>query len=326
MRILITGFSGFVSYHFLNYLNSVSKDFKTDVLGLDICEPLDFSLWRFDNLNTQFLTCQLTDKYSISKAVQNFKPTHILHLAALSSVGQSWKDPAGCFTNNTAIFLNLVESVREFVPKCRLLCIGSSEEYGNISTEALPLKESQFIQPASPYAVAKMAQESMGKCYVNKFGMNIIFTRSFNHIGPRQRDTFVIASFVKQVAQAVIDCKAELPIVVGNMAVKRDFIDVRDVVRAYFLLLETGRCGEIYNVCSGSSYALNSILDNLSAITGIKITTVVNKDLFRPNDTQEICGDNSKINSDTGWKPEISIIQSLTDILEYWKFQLQKFF
>lgn len=321
MRILITGFSGFVSYHFISYLNSVyQKD--TEVLGLDIREPADFFSWHFENIDIKFSACQLTDKEAVADAVKEFKPTHILHLAALSSVGQSWEDPAGCFTNNTTIFLNLAEAVRTHVPGCRMLCIGSSEEYGVINANDLPLNENKLIQPSNPYAVTKMAQEAMGKCYVDKFGMNIIFTRSFNHIGPRQRDSFVIASFAKQVVQAVVDKKTELEMTVGNISVKRDFLDVRDVVRAYYMLLLKGKSGEIYNVCSGNSYTLSSIIDALSSISGIKIATSVNKNLLRPNDILEIRGDNTKISTDTDWMPAYNITQSLSDILDYWKDKL----
>lgn len=323
MRIIITGFSGFVSYHFLNYLNSVCAD-KTEVLGLDIREPADFGSWNFENLDITFKTCQLTDKESVYKAVEFFRPTHILHLAAFSSVGQSWKDPAGCFTNNTLIFINIVEAVRTIVPDCKMLCIGSSEEYGNIVESDLPLKETKVIQPANPYSVTKIAQETMGKCYVDGFGLNIVFTRSFNHIGPRQRDTFVIASFVKQVAQAVLNKEEKLSMIVGNLSVKRDFLDVRDVVRAYYLLLIKSKSGEVYNVCSGNSCSLSSIIDNLSSISGMKIITSVNKDLLRPNDIPEICGDNTKIFIDTGWRPEYNIVKSLSDILDYWKTQLTR--
>lgn len=318
-KYIITGFSGFVSYHFLNYLNSISKGNKTEVLGLDIHEPPNFTSWKFDNLSLRFLSCQLTDKDSVAKAIEDFKPTHILHLAALSSVGQSWKDPAFCFINNTSIFLNLVEAMRLHAPQSHMLCIGSSEEYGAVTSADLPLKEEKIIQPSNPYAVTKMAQEAIGKCYVDRFGMNIVFTRSFNHIGPRQRDTFVVASFAKQVAQAVVECKKELSMTVGNLKIKRDFLDVRDVVRAYYILLTKGNRGEIYNVCSGNSYALSVLIDELSNISNIKITTSVNKDLLRPNDITEICGDNAKIFFDTGWKPEYKISQSLSDILDYWE-------
>lgn len=322
-KFLITGFSGFVSYHFLNYLNSISSDSKLDVLGLDIQEPFDFSSWNFDKLNIKFQKCQLTDKDDVSQAIRDFKPTHILHLAAFSSVGQSWKDPSGCFTNNTAIFLNLVEVIREYAPQCRMLCVGSSEEYGTVTEVDLPLKEDKLIQPLNPYAVTKMAQEAMGKCYIDKFGMNIIFTRSFNHIGPRQRDVFVIASFAKQVALASVEGKKELFMTTGNLAVKRDFLDVRDVVHAYYMLLLDGRSGEIYNVCSGNSYSLSTIIQYLSELSDIKITTQINPDLLRPNDVVEIRGDNLKLSTDTGWKKNYSIKQSLSDILEYWKTQLK---
>jgi GDP-4-dehydro-6-deoxy-D-mannose reductase len=323
-KILITGFSGFVAYHFLNYLNSISFNTQIDILGLDLHKPKDYDLWHFENLNIKIIECQLINRDAVIKIVKDFNPTHILHLAALSSVGLSWQDPAGCFENNTTIFLNLAEAVREYIPECRMLCIGSSEEYGTVTLDDLPLKETKCIHPSNPYAITKMVQEEMGKCYVDKFKMNIIFTRSFNHIGPRQRDTFVIASFAKQVALAMIENKSEISITAGNIAVKRDFLDVRDVVKAYYSLLTNGKSGEVYNVCSGNSYSLSSIIENLTSLSGVKIKTVINKDLLRPNDIVEIRGDNTKITTDTGWRVEYTITRSISDVLEYWKSEYLK--
>lgn len=316
-RYLITGFSGFVGYHFINELNKNSEP-GTFVLGLDIVEPIDFDNWKFSNLNISFQAINMLENEKLYEIITDFRPTHILHLAALSSVGLSWKDPANCFINNTSIFLNIVETIRKENIKCNLLCIGSSEEYGFVESENIPIKEDLYINPSSPYAVTKVAQEGMSKCYVANFGMNINLTRSFNHIGPRQRDTFVIASFCKQVAQAFVENKKELTMITGNLKVIRDFLDVRDVVSAYYLILQNGKAGELYNVCSGIGYPLEDIINNLSQISNIKITTKVNPDFIRPNDMPIIIGDNTKLKNDTGWEPIYSMKQSLTDIFNYW--------
>lgn len=316
-KYLITGFSGFVGYHFISYLNTIVSE-KTEVFGLDIVEPYDFRDWNFDKLSIIFKTINMLDVQAVNEVISQYKPDYILHLAALSSVGKSWEDPASCFKNNTEIFLNIVESIRKEKLKTKLLCIGSSEEYGYVDESRIPIREDMCINPSNPYAVTKVAQENLTKCYVDKFGLNITLTRSFNHIGPRQSDIFVIASFVKQVAQAYVDKKKELLMITGNLNVVRDFLDVRDVVSAYYMILQSGKAGELYNVCSGNGYALNDIVKLLSKISGIEIKTKINPDLIRPNDMPIIIGDNQKLKQDTNWKSKYNIEQSLIDIYNYW--------
>lgn len=321
-KYLITGFSGFVGYHFLNYLNGLNE--KIQILGLDISEPMDIEKWNFKNLVLKFRKTNILDKSEVFEVIQTFKPDYILHLAALSSVGKSWDQPELCFANNTGIFLNIVEAVRRQQIDCKILCIGSSEEYGYVEPNQIPISEQLNINPTSPYAVTKVAQEGLSKCYVAKYKMNINLTRSFNHIGPRQKDVFVIASFCKQVAQAFINGNKFLKMITGNLNVVRDFLDVRDVVVAYNLILKHGKPGEVYNVCSGHGYALIDVIALLEEISGVKIETSVNPEFLRPNDMPVIIGDNKKIMEDTGWKPEFTIKQSLTDIFNYWVEQLKK--
>lgn len=322
-KYLITGYAGFVGYYFIKCLNSRTEE-KTYVLGIDINEPQDFSEWNFENLEINHKSINLLDTKEVFETIAEFKPTHILHLAALSSVGKSWKEPSECFSNNTGIFLNLCEAVREEKLNCKILCIGSSEEYGFVEEKQLPLTEDLMIRPGNPYAVTKMAQESMARVYSEGLGMDIICTRSFNHIGPRQRDTFVVASFTKQVAKAAIDGKHELDMTTGNLNVIRDFLDVRDVVNAYRLLLENGKRGEVYNICSGEGIPLTTIIDTLSEISGIKITTHTDPSLIRPNDIAKIIGSNKKLKADTIWNAEYTLHQTLTDTFNYWKEQLSR--
>lgn len=316
-KYLITGFSGFVGYHFVSQLDK-NVTGQTSVLGIDILEPSDFELWNFDNLELDFKKINLLDEKELSEIIIKYEPTHILHLAALSSVGQSWNKPAECFINNTNIFLNILEIVRLNNLKSKILCIGSSEEYGYVDECDMPIEESLHINPASPYAVTKVAQEGMAKCYVSKYDMNIMLTRSFNHIGPRQRDNFVIASFVKQVAEAFVCGKKELEMITGNIDVIRDFLDVRDVANAYYLIFEKGIAGELYNVCSSKGYALLEIIKLLSEISHINITTKIDSNLIRPNDMPKIIGDNSKIKNQTGWIPKYDIKETLSDIFDFW--------
>ena len=322
-KYLITGYAGFVGYHFIAHLNNIAQE-KISVLGIDINTPSDFLDWNFNNLEISHKSINLMDLGDVRSVIKKFKPTNVVHLASFSSVGKSWQDPSGYFSNNTGIFLNLLESVKDAGIDCKILNIGSSEEYGFVVEKNLPLTEDLIINPANPYAVTKMAQESMAKVYSNGLGMNIVSTRSFNHIGPRQRDTFVVASFTKQVAQAVVEGKKELVMNTGNLAVVRDFLDVRDVVNAYQLLLENGKKGEVYNVCSGEGIPLTKIIEELSAISGIKITTKTDASLIRPNDIPKIIGSNKKLEADTGWKRNYTLHQTLTDTFNYWKDLLSK--
>lgn len=315
---LITGFSGFVAYHFVSLLNKLAEK-GTQVIGLDRCEPFDYDKWNFSNLSILFFKCDLTDYTEIEKIITTYKPTNILHLAAFSSVGQSWRDPAECFINNTSILLNMLETIRKNNIKCKMVCVGSSEEYGSTANSILPLKESMPLNPENPYAVTKMSQEAMCNCYVKGYNLNICMTRSFNHVGPRQRDVFVLSSFVKQVAQAVIQNKKEICLVTGNIDVSRDFLDVRDVVYAYYLILQKGIPGELYNVCSGKCYKLREIIAILSEISGVVINTKIDIALIRPNEISIIYGSNDKINHDIGWKPVYEIRQSIEDVYNYWK-------
>jgi len=322
-KYLITGYAGFVGYHFIAHLNNIAQE-KISVLGIDINTPSDFLDWNFNNLEISHKSINLMDLGDVRSVIKKFKPTNVVHLASFSSVGKSWQDPSGYFSNNTGIFLNLLESVKDAGIDCKILNIGSSEEYGFVVEKNLPLTEDMIINPANPYAVTKMAQESMAKVYSNGLGMNIVSTRSFNHIGPRQRDNFVVASFTKQVAQAVVEGKKELEMTTGNLAVVRDFLDVRDVVNAYQLLLENGKKGEVYNVCSGEGIPLSKIIEELSAISGIKITTKTDASLIRPNDIKRIIGSNKKLEADINWKQKYTLHQTLTDTFNYWKDMLSK--
>jgi GDP-4-dehydro-6-deoxy-D-mannose reductase len=207
-----------------------------------------------------------------------------------------------------------LERVRKVNPACRILSVGSSEEYGVCGPEQLPLKEDSPLNPVSPYAVARVSQELLSQVYVNGFGCDIVMTRSFNHIGPGQLDSFVISSFARQLV-AIQQEGAEPVMVTGNTAIVRDFVDVRDVVRAYDGLLRHGRSGHIYNICSGSGVSLKSVIDQMAHILGVTVTQKVNPGLVRPNDNPMIVGSFAKINAAIGWAPRISLAQSLRDIL-----------
>lgn len=312
-KYLITGFSGFVSEHFLEYLNNRST--LIEVIGLDIEEP-GFEILKFKNINISFIKVNLLDKTEVTDILSNHKPNFILHLASFSSVSYSWANPVESFVNNTNIFLNLIESIRIQKLKCRILSVGSSEEYGNVAEDLLPLTEETILNPISPYAVARVSQEMLSKIYVNNYGLDIILTRSFNHIGVNQKEVFVIPSFVKKILTKKKLNKNLVSITTGNLSIIRDFVDVRDVVRAYDLLFKKGIKGEIYNICSGKGNTLRYIVEIISKFLQVEVNMVEDVSLFRPNDNKTIIGSFKKIQNTVGWSPRYSLEESLHTIIK----------
>jgi len=319
MRILITGFTGFVSEYFLEYLNTVEKN--CEVLGLARTHP-SFDVSNFDNLKIKFHKIDLLNKQEVENIIQNFKPSYILHLASVSSVAQSWLTPYDSFVNNTNIFLNIIEQIRVSKLQCRILSVGSSEEYGEVAEHQLPLTEDSKIVALSPYAVARISQEMLSKIYADGYNMDIVMTRSFNHIGARQKDKFVISSFAKQLVQLSKTSSTRKKITTGNLNIVRDFLDVRDVVKAYYLLLKKGTKGEVYNICSGKGTLLKDIIQTMSSTLDLEIEVELNPTLVRPNENKKIIGSYNKINSHLGWEPTVTIENSLKSIIEYWQDKL----
>ena len=316
MRLLITGFTGFVSQHFLDLLNK--EEPGSIVLGIDKNSP-DFNFSTFPDLTISFENIDLLNRAATDKIIDSFQPEYVLHLASVSSVAQSWHTPLDSFVNNTNIFLNLVEQIRLKKLPCRILSVGSSEEFGEVTELELPLTEEHPLKPLSPYAVARVSQEMLSKIYADGYSMDIVMTRSFNHIGPGQRDVFVISSFAKQLVQLSKEPFATKTITTGNLAVIRDFVDVRDVVRAYYLLLKSGRRGEVYNICSGKGIVLKDIISTMSELLDINVNTLVNPALIRPNENKKVIGSYQKIKTELGWQPEIDTKKSLADIIQYWQ-------
>jgi len=318
MKILITGINGFVAQHLLAFLATLPEAFT--ILGIGRSEPA-FDNSQFAPLKIEYAKIDLLNREHVGEILQNFKPQYLLHLASISSVGHSWKNPNDSFVNNTNIFLNLVDQIRLLDIPCRILSIGSSEEYGNVNPSQLPLTEESPLNPISPYAVARVSQEMISKIYADGYGMDIIMTRSFNHIGPGQKNVFVISSFAKQLVQIANDPSASKMVTTGDLSIIRDFVDVRDVVKAYYLLLQHGKKGEVYNICSGTGVSLQQIMDKMCAFLNINITLQQDSNLIRPNDNKAIIGRADKIKKDLGWYPEISLDKSLTDIINWWKQQ-----
>ena len=224
--------------------------------------------------------------------------------------------------NNTNIFLNLIDAVRKLNINTRILSIGSSEEYGNVSVKDLPLKEDNKLNPINPYAVARMSQEYLSSVYVNGYGMDIVLTRSFNHVGPMQKDVFVVSSIAKQLVEIKKSGRNKGAVVTGDISIVRDFIDVLDAVHAYYLLLKKGKKGDVYNVCSGVGLSIKDIIDMMAKQLNMKVDINIDSNLIRPADNKIIIGSNRKIKKELGWNNNISMDQSLKNIIAYWEARL----
>lgn len=313
-RFLITGFSGFVGRHFLQYL--YDKNEEMEVFGIDIRKPAFDTTVYADRLKISFKEVNLLDKEALKEVLESFRPQYILHLASFSSVAFSWQHPEESFVNNTNIFLNMTGILKELQLPCRVLSIGSSEEYGNVLPQHLPLKEDMQLQPVSPYAVARVSQEMLSKVFVDSYHLDIILTRSFNHIGPWQDERFVVPSFIRRILNIRDAGLSKGTIETGDTTIIRDFVDVRDVVNAYYMLLTEGTPGEIYNICSGTGIALSDIIDQIADIVGVKVSTKVNPEYVRPNDNRVVVGSHEKITTELGWQPVIKWEQTLRDMVE----------
>ena len=301
-KYLITGVMGFVGRYFVEYLNE--KEPESKIYGIDITQKCDMDI-KYRSLN-------LMDGKQVNRIVRSLKPDYIVHLAAISSVAQSWKEPANCFMNNMSAFLNLAEAVRNNGLNTRILSVGSSEEYGMYDK---PMTEDLNLHPKSPYSVARLSQEYMSKLYVDNFNMDIVMTRSFNHIGPRQNTKFVIPSFIEQLVNISLG-KNENKMMVGNIDVVRDFTDVRDVVDAYYRIIKNAPNRSVYNVCSGHGVKLRDIINTTAKELNIKPNIIIDPSRVRTNEVSSVIGDNTKLKKELGWNPKYTLQQTISDIIK----------
>ena len=309
---LIVGAGGFVGGYLAEYL-AVSGGCKVYATKLS-SENAGIPLAETRDLN-------ILDRAAIAALLEEVRPDYIFHLAAQSSVAVSWKRPDLTVDVNIKGTLNLLEAVRESGLSPRLLLIGSSEEYGYLRPEDIPVGEETLPRPGNIYAVTKNAQNQLGRLYAQAYGLDVLSTRSFNHIGPNQAPIFVVADFCKQVAEIEAG-QREAVLRVGNLSAQRDFTDVRDVVRAYGLLAEKGAPGETYNVGQGRAVSIQEILDRLLELSSSSIEVVTDPAKLRPIDVPIIQADISKLQAVTGWAPKIPLSQTLEDTLAYWRDQV----
>jgi len=314
LRIIITGIAGFVGKHLTEYL---AREGNYRILGID----LNFKNFSSDNSfrKIELLETDLTDKQKIFSIVKKFKPHQIYHLAAQSSVSYSWEKPVETFKINVFGGINILESLKAFCPGCRVLMVCTAEEYGETSGENKAIDESFRIYPQNPYAISKSALDFFSSVYYSAYRLPVLISRSFNHIGPGQSEGFVCSDFARQIA--LIDSGKQDPVIkVGNIQSQRDFLDVRDTVKAYNYIMNKGSVGQIYNVCSGKKRKISDLLDMLISLsTRSDIKVKIDRSKFRAIDVKIVYGDNSKLKAHTGWTPDYSIETSLSDILNYWK-------
>lgn len=316
MQVLITGITGFVG----SYLAS-SLARRQDLVLYGVVRNPEKMRPALQEQVTCF-TGDLESATFVSEVLSRVKPQAIYHLAGQAFVPTAWSQPWQTFRTNVLPQLNLLKGLVDLGLKARFLSIGSSKVYGPVSEKELPIKEDLLLSPDSPYGVSKATQDLMAQQYYFSHHLPVIRARPFNHIGPRQRANFVTASFARQIALAEAGL-AEPLIRVGNLSVKRDFTDVRDVVRAYILLMEKGRPGEAYNVGSGKAVTVQEVLERLLGCSQIPINVEQDPSRMRPADQPVSYGDISKIEWEVGWQPEIALEKSLQQILDYWRRQVK---
>jgi len=313
VRVLITGITGFVG----SYMAEYALARGAEVFGS--------SRWRSKSENIDHLRSRITliesdlrDLSSVRSLVDTVNPTHVIHLAAQSFVGASWQTPAETLSTNINAQVNLLESIRGLRMKPRFIAVGSSEEYGMVYEDELPIRETNPLRPLSPYAVSKVAQDMLGYQYWMSWKVDCVRTRGFNHEGPRRGPVFVASDFAKQIADIERGRKPPL-LRVGNLEAQRDFTDVRDMVKAYWLALERCEPGEVYNIASGKAWRIRDLLELLLGMSQVKIEVREDPARLRPSDVPILLGDSSKFRAATGWAPTIPFEQTLRDTLEHWR-------
>lgn len=312
-KALITGITGFVGSH------------MAELLLREGVEVYGIQRWRSKSENIEhikdkikFEEADLLDAHSLYTVIDKIKPDYIFHLAAQSFVQSSWASPTQTLEVNIIGSAHLFEAVRKTGLPVPIQIACSSEEYGKVLPDEVPIKETNPLRPLSPYAVSKLAMDYLGYQYHESYDMNIIRTRGFNHTGPRRGDVFAESSFAKQIAE-IEKGKREAVVKVGNLEAQRDYTDVRDMCRAYYLAVRKCDAGDVYNIAVGKAWRIRSVLDLLISMSRVKVEVRQDPTRMRPSDVEILVGDNSKFVKKTGWKPEITFEQTMADLLDYWR-------
>lgn len=300
-KLLVTGSRGFVGRALQSYLESNHE------YAIELVQP-DSRI-------------EIMVPAKLNELIAGITPEFVIHLAAQSSVPESFEDPRSTLNTNLFGTLNLLESLKHASFRGRLLYVGSADVYGSVPLGDIPIRESQPLRPLNPYAVSKVAAEALCYQWVRASGQNIVMVRPFNHIGPGQSEHFVVSDFAKQVIEIKFGLRPPV-IMVGDVDVTRDFTDVRDVIRAYLLLLERGEDGEVYNVCSGRETSVRDILEMQLAMAGINAEIRKDSRRLRQIEQRRVVASYEKLHQATGWRPEITLEQSIKDILADWEKRL----
>ncbi|NNJ13264.1 GDP-mannose 4,6-dehydratase [Chloroflexales bacterium ZM16-3] len=317
MRVFITGVTGPVGSFLADHLLTIP--------GLEIHV---FKRWRSDARPIEHLLGRVTvhegdieDAFAVDVAVRAAAPDRVFHLAAQSYPSASWQAPVLTMRANVEGTLNLLEALRRHAPAARVHIAGTSAEYGFVRPDEVPIGEGHPLRPGSPYGVSKVAAELTGLQYHDNFGMHVLVTRSFNHVGPRQGDRCSIQTFCRQMAE--IEAGRQPPaLMVGNLEPRRDFTHTRDVARALWLLIERGAPGEVYNLCSGRATRIGDIVQMVVERGRVPVEVRQDPARLRPSDEPILQGDNRKLREATGWEPTIGMEEIVEELLEYWRAQL----
>ncbi|MGQ9706764.1 MAG: GDP-mannose 4,6-dehydratase [bacterium] len=317
-KILITGITGFVGSHLAEYILENVPD--TTVYGTIRMRSIRDNIKAIEK-KIELIESDLRDLSSTKSVIANVKPDIIFHLAAQSFVPTSWHAPAETLTTNIISTLNILEASRTLTspPKIHLSC--SSEEYGLVKEDEVPIKETNPLRPMSPYGVSKVAQDLLGFQYFLSYKIPVYRTRAFNHTGPRRGEVFVTSNFAKQIVQ--VEMGREKTIKVGNLEAIRDFTDVRDVVKAYWLCVKRCEPGEVYNISSGIGRKIKDILYLLISLSNIEVKIERERNRIRPSDVPILVGDSEKFRARTKWRPEIPLEKTLKDLLDFWRERLK---
>ncbi len=312
-RVLITGSEGFVGTHLWTELEKNGYE----VFGTALQN-------NFPKGNEKIIQCDITDEQSTSSLLSSLQPDYIVHLAAISSPAMSFKIPRKTLEVNALGTLNLLEVVRSISSfRPRILVVGTSDEYGPVKANQLPVTEASALNPVNPYSISKVAGYFLSKMYSHSYHMNIIYACAFNHTGPGQLQGFLASDVALQIVNIERGIQSN-PLLTGNLDTQRDISDVRDVVRAYRLLLEKGISGEKYNICSGRSTPVLNVVEILTGLSSIKIERQIDPLKNRPSDMPIMYGSHQKITGLTGWIPTIPLEQTLKDLLEWYRSQPSK--
>ncbi|MBI2304639.1 MAG: GDP-mannose 4,6-dehydratase [Chloroflexi bacterium] len=344
MRVLITGITGMTGSHLADYLltrdnvevygtyrwrsrmdnlEDIKRAGRLNIIGegstvTDVAVLRSLVAEQGNPGKVNLVEGDMMDPYAMKRVIGAIRPDRIFHLAAQSYVPGSWAGPAETIQRNIIGQVNLLEAIREAGIDPLIHIAGSSEEYGLAYPNEVPIKESNPLRPMSPYAVSKVAQEMLALQYFRSYGLKAIVTRGFNHEGPRRGHVFVTSNLAKQIAEIEKGLRSPV-ILVGDLSSQRDWTDVRDFVRAYWLVLEKGEPGEVYNIGSGVARQVKDLLDILLSMSQVQVEVKVDPSRFRPSDVRLLLADASKFTQLTGWRPEIPFTQTLKDLLSYWR-------